>query len=345
MNHIYQWNKKSSPYNSLNIYAKYLGTLIEKIWGIESTYIYPDTDNYIDIIKEATQEKSTSIIFWHYGVFDPNIKYIEDYSKVVFIYHNITPAKYFWLTNPLSSLRAIGTYIQLLLLPRKANWITVSDFNRICLKPFGFKRIESCPLIPYNVSNRKYSKNTECTLLYVGRIIENKNCINLLLYIKRLAKMYNKTIRFIIVGECTTSNFYKLYFQKVLGKLQKIDNLKLEWIANVDTEKLHELYQSCWLYVSTSLHEGLGMPVCEAILHGTPAIYMECGGQESVLNSLGMIPLGNSNKFADKVLELISDENKRNSLLEAQISELKKKDWPKSRAIVSEIYGKYIISD
>lgn len=30
MNHIYQWNKKSSPYNSLNIYAKYLGTLIEK---------------------------------------------------------------------------------------------------------------------------------------------------------------------------------------------------------------------------------------------------------------------------------------------------------------------------
>ena len=87
------------------------------------------------------------------------------------------------------------------------------------------------------------------------------------------------------------------------------------------------------------------MPVCEAILHGTPAIYMECGGQESVLNSLGMIPLGNSNKFADKVLELISDENKRNSLLEAQISELKKKDWPKSRAIVSEIYGKYIISD
>lgn len=47
MNHIYQWNKKSSPYNSLNIYAKYLGTLIEKIWGIESTYIYPDTDNYI----------------------------------------------------------------------------------------------------------------------------------------------------------------------------------------------------------------------------------------------------------------------------------------------------------
>lgn len=58
-----------------------------------------------------------------------------------------------------------------------------------------------------------------------------------------------------------------------------------------------------------------------------------------------MIPLGNSNKFADKVLELISDENKRNSLLEAQISELKKKDWPKSRAIVSEVYGKYIISD
>lgn len=78
--------------------------------------------------------------------------------------------------------------------------------------------------------------------------------------------MYNKTIRFIIVGECTTSNFYKIYFQKVLGELQKIDNLKLEWIANVDTEKLHELYQSCWLYVSTSLHEGLGMPVCEAIL-------------------------------------------------------------------------------
>ena len=72
---------------------------------------------------------------------------------------------------------------------------------------------------------------------------------------------------------------------------------------------------------------------------------MERGGKESVKKKKGMKQKGKRKKRADKELEIISDENKRNSLLYAQISELKKKDWPKARAIVSEVYGKYIISD
>ena len=343
MKKIYHWNKKSSPYNSLNIYAHFIGDMFNEIYGIESSYIYPDTDNFQQVIRELTQPDSDVVIFWHYGVFDYNIRYITDFSKVVFVYHNITPAKYFWLTNPISSLRAIGTYMQLYFLNENMKWITVSTFNKNCLARFHFKNINECPVIPYMIKYGTINavKQESCTLLYVGRITENKNCLKLIDCIKEFAQLYHSSINFVVVGKCS-SKLYGILFEKAWNKLSSIKHLKCKWYSDLDEKSLVSLYQSSWLYVTTSLHEGLGMPVCEAILNGTPAIYLECGGQESILNSIGMVELKKENVFATKILELIVNPEKKERLLQMQNKELRKKAYPNCKQLIKNIYGKYI---
>lgn len=346
MKKIYQWNKKSNRYNSLNIYAHFLGDIFEDIWGVKSEYIYPSMKDCGKIIKNITQKGSNNIIFWHYGVFDPYIRYIQDYSNVVFVYHNITPAIFFWKTDILSSMRAIGTYLQLMYLPKKTNWITVSQFNKECLFQFKFKNIKECEIvpssIPVTINAIRNSKEQTCTLLYVGRIIENKNCIELLSYIKTIATQYNKKITFIVVGKYTENNRYGQSFKEEWEKLQSIENLTLKWYLDIEEDMLNHLYKKSWIYVSTSLHEGFGIPVCEAILNGTPAVYLECGGQEKVLDNRGMIKQTNKIKFPQYVLSLIQSETLRENLLNQQYEVLKYKCYPNNKTLIKKIYGIYI---
>ena len=64
-----------------------------------------------------------------------------------------------------------------------------------------------------------------------------------------------------------------------------------------------------------SLHEGFGMPVCEAIAANTPALYIECGGTETALEGEGMVLKKDMEIYWIKVLELLSDQNKLYLLL------------------------------
>ncbi len=346
MKTIYQWVKDSNPYNSLHIYAKYLNEAFSKIYKCNTKIIHPRISSYEKIISKITQSDCEDIVFWHYGVYDSNMKYIIDSSKVLFVFHNITPAKYFWLTDPLSSLRAIGTYLHLILLSKEIKWITPTTFNKTILNSFGFKNIDVCPFIPINRELFDYSnisKNNKVSLLFVGRIIENKNCIALIQQITILASLLtNKQIELVIVGKIPQNTLYGYKFKKLLAAKNKIENLHIINIENVGDEELYSCYKNSYLYVTMSLHEGLGIPVCESIYNGTPALYLECGGQESVLNSIGMIPLSHRNSFHKYIYDLIIDKDKRDVLLQSQLKIVKELTVPNIYDSIKNTYGKYL---
>ena len=68
-----------------------------------------------------------------------------------------------------------------------------------------------------------------------------------------------------------------------------------------------------------SRHEGFGAPPCQAISFGTPALFLECGGTESVLGRAGCVSREEGqNRFADRILELLANEEARAELLQEQ---------------------------
>jgi len=337
---IFFWVAASSPYNSIQIQIELTAKIISKLFNVETQVLHPKTDQIRRKLKEISKTNQT--IFWHYGGFDTYLNIFEKNRNITFIYHNITPSIFFWKTEPLVSIRSIIGKIQLNLINKKHKWITMSDYNVNELNVAGFKNIFLCPNIISKSSIEPTFKSKEISLLFVGRIAPNKNCIALLEQVEKVATQLQIPINLVIVGSAKRGcRFGKKFSEKYL-ELKKHQYLKTYWEKEINEEKLSALYKKSWLYISMSLHEGFGVPACESIANGTPALYLECGGQESVLEKIGMVQKNEADQFHTKIIEIISNEDMRQQLHEKQIDIVSKFISPEVDNLVFQAYKQII---
>lgn len=89
------------------------------------------------------------------------------------------------------------------------------------------------------------------------------------------------------------------------------------WIdmhENVSGSALADLYRGASLYVLSSVEEGLGIPLLEAMSTGLPVVTTRCGGPESVVveGETGLFtPVGDAAALADKMGALLLDVEAR----------------------------------
>lgn len=326
----------SSPYNSIRLQIDNISNILQVLFNVEIVIIHPGINNFRHKIKNAILRKE--IVFWHYGGFDEYLNsFIRD-KNIIYVYHNITPSKYFWNTEPLVAIRSIIGKLQMKFIPKNNLWITMSRYNKNELTKFSFNNIVVCPNIVTSGCEFYVSKNKEITLLFVGRIAQNKNCILLLEQIKKVAVELKKTVNLTIVGAVKPKSRYGIRFINQFKKNQHHEYFKINWISNVNDEELKILYKESWLYVSMSLHEGFGLPACESIMNGTPALYLECGGQESVLKNIGMVSIADQNNFYKYVIDLIVNEKCRKKLLQNQFDIVNNYSSPKIDKVIYDIY-------
>lgn len=234
---------------------------------------------------QAARQRLSAFTIYHYGSFDLWAFRFAYRKDSLFVFHNVTAPKYLWRWSPLVALRAIAAEIQLTALPRRTKWVAVSEFNRDVLLRKGFRDVQVVPcMLPPQKST---IKTQHPTLLFVGRISPSKDPISLLDCYEHLVRgNTNAFPSLVIVGTAKPRCRYARAFEKRFREVRRY--YPVTWhrypIAYSD---LQDLYGRCWLYISTSRHEGFGIPVLEAITAGTPAIYMRCGGTESVLRGEG----------------------------------------------------------
>jgi glycosyltransferase involved in cell wall biosynthesis len=93
----------------------------------------------------------------------------------------------------------------------------------------------------------------------------------------------------------------------------------------VSDEELKHLYSSCFAYVFPSLHEGFGLPALEAMSCGAPVI---ASNRTSIPEVVGMnealFDPTSARSIADKIMEVIRDEEFRKRLLAHAVSQRKK---------------------
>ncbi len=101
-------------------------------------------------------------------------------------------------------------------------------------------------------------------LLYTGTIEKRKN---LLTVIKALDKLGDKAPPLIAIGKSTK------YLNEIKNYL-KISRQKMEvsFLTEVNNEELNIIYSLANLFIYTSLFEGFGIPLIEAMAHGIPCI-------------------------------------------------------------------------
>ncbi|MEM7331960.1 MAG: glycosyltransferase [Chloroflexota bacterium] len=159
--------------------------------------------------------------------------------------------------------------------------VTPSDYSIV---PYGIVPVDDEKIRPFSLQ----APPEKFTVLYLGRLEKRKGIRDLFQAIPTVLKTVPNA-EFIIAGadNSTRDGFleqhgmdYATYFQKTYPTLAK----HVSFLGQVSEEKLHQLYQSCDLFVAPSLYESFGLIYIEAMNYAKPVIGCRAGGIPEVID-------------------------------------------------------------
>jgi len=145
-------------------------------------------------------------------------------------------------------------------------------------------------------------------LLYIGTIEERKNLLGLV----KAIKQSKFDIPLVIVGN------KKDYFKQVMEYVADNNfSNRLIFLENISTQQLVYLYNLAKIYISSSIFEGFGIPIIEALASKVPVIahkdscFPEAGGAYTQYTDVL-----NSELFSAIIDKVLEDENLQKQMIE-----------------------------
>lgn len=211
---------------------------------------------------------------------------------------------------------------------RKTNFITISESSKKDMIKLGIAEDRISVVFP-GVDLKKLKpaeKSEKPTVLYLGRLKEYKSVD---LFIKSAKKVVSKipNAQFIIAGDGEERiNLVRL--SRRLGLRNKV-----KFLGKVTEEEKVQLYQKAWVFVNPSYMEGWGMTSIEANACGTPVIASDVPGLRDSVNNPEtgyLVKYGDTKDFAKKIIDLLTDNKKREYMSKMSIQWAKSFDWKAS---------------
>ena len=247
----------------------------------------------------------------------------------ILIYHNITPTDLLVGLPHLQAYSKLGREQLRKLRPLVSAALADSEYNAIELHALGFAPVQTCTLLfdTAELRSRAISRSPTgiFTILFVGRVIESKGQLDLILAYAQFRAKFASPSRLVLVGKCDVESAYF----KQLEALAYSDKLRSHVILTglVSDEELDAHYAAADLYVSLSRHEGFGVPLVEAMANGVPVLAWPCG---AVPYTLGKgAPLLTSREAEDVAVHMVSlasDSELRASIVRKQYTSLARFD-------------------
>lgn len=236
------------------------------------------------------------LVLHHYGIASPAVEvFLAAGGRKILVYHNITPAEYFagFDDAVAAQLRLARAELPVIARQVQAVW-TVSQFNARELVSLGIANVKVFPL-PFSPVSRSQAPDPHIlrklrgplkNILFVGRIAPNKRVEDLILAFAWYHRGINPYSRLLIVGSPQSAPRYFTMLRMLAGDLV-LPNVCFEGFAS--PAGLLAYYQVADLYVSTSAHEGYGLPLVEAMAHGIPVIARAVGGTPEAMDGAGLL--------------------------------------------------------
>jgi glycosyltransferase involved in cell wall biosynthesis len=216
------------------------------------------------------------------------------------------------LRRPFSDL---AQFLEMKLMPfvyRNIQIITVSESSKKDILAHGITKIE--PIVIHNgIDHERYTPGKKAAsplVVYLGRLKQYKNIPVFLQAAKRIRTVVPDA-RFIIGGDGEEMRSLKK-LAKQLGLTERVT-----FTGKVSEAEKIALYKKAWVFVNPSLREGWGITTIEANACGTPVVASNVPGlRDSVKNPYTgyLVPFGNANAFAVKILTLLADTKRRRAM-------------------------------
>ena len=246
-------------------------------------------------------------------------------DRLVSIYHNITPARFFLGFHPhLAGLCHHGRRELAAFAPRTELALGDSEFNRRELEEAGYARTGVLPIVvdlslydrpPSRVVLRRYD-DQRTNLLFVGRMIPNKKIEDLIRVFAAYQRYVDPVSRLLLVGD---TRGHERYFQRLL---ELVDHLRLDEVVftgQVDDDDLYAYYRLADAFLCLSEHEGFCVPLQEAMVFGVPVIAYDAGAVRETLKGGGVLLKEKRPELVAELLhEVIRDGALREGVLATQ---------------------------
>jgi len=257
-------------------------------------------------------------------------------GRLVCIFHNITPARFFGRFAPdLARLSHLGRRELSALAPKAELGLGVSELNRRELAEAGFRRTAVLPYVfDFEVYRRPGSRvirslyeDGHRNILFVGRIVPNKR-IEDLLRAYALYRRTNRRCRLLLVGDDRVPGGYQARLQEMVSR-HGLEGVV--FTGHVDQDDLNAYYSLADVFLCLSEHEGYGVPLVEAMSFGVPVIAYAAGAVAETLRGGGLLLDDKSPEVVSELLHLIlSDASFRGAVLASQrraLAQLRRADF------------------
>lgn len=177
------------------------------------------------------------------------------------------------------------------------------------------------------------------TLMYVGGIDPNKNIPGLLQILKDVVASI-PNVRLIIAGKIQQQKNY----QEILDLIKNYnleDNVSLP--GYVSDDELMALYRICSVFVFSSLYEGFGFPVCEAMAAGIPVVAANTSSIPEIAgDSCLLYDPEKPSEGSRMVQEILNNENLKSTLKYEGPLQARKFPWSKTGEKTLAVYERLL---
>lgn len=249
-------------------------------------------------IPAVDEVDAGNILIYHLSTgSELNYKIAEYPCKKILIYHNITPANYFYGYNHKAWWTTLQGERSLHYLADKVDYILAdSSYNRKSLKETQFEcKIDVLPiLIPFSDYEKepdtqiieRYGNDDYINILFIGRIAPNKKQEDIIKAFYLYQRKYNRKTRLFLVGRFEK---YDTYYQKLEDYVRMLGAENVIFTGSIKFSEILAYYRVADLFLCMSEHEGFCVPLVEAMYFNIPIIAYNSSAIAETLGDAGIL--------------------------------------------------------
>lgn len=313
-------------------------------WGHAADVWAPDIDpdledegrRYAEFAGKPRGD-AKDVVILHYALASPMSDHLLAFQgRRVLLHHNVTPPEFFlpWDAEMVricargrDEVKRLRGHVDLALAD--------SEFSRRELEQEGFERTGVLPIYldftryreqPGPVMRRMLDDG-RTNLLFVGRLAPNKRQEDLIRLASYWKRFVSPAVRLVLVGRfprrATGQGLpMRAHYYDALQAFAYEEGLTPEEVffaGHVEHDDLLACYATADVFVSTSEHEGYGVPLVEAMLMGVPVLARRAAAVAFTLGEGGITFDGREiAEIAETARSLVTDQTLRGRVLASQ---------------------------
>lgn len=279
-----------------------------------------------DLGELEAKAHGADLLVYHASIGDPHVAsfLLDQPQRLVLVYHNITPPEYFAGIDPaFASLLTAGRSQLLALRRRVLKALAVSPFNARELEALGYRDVDVSPLPvdlaavaalePDPATARRLREEVGGPIvLFVGQLLPHKRP-DLLLQAHHVLSTYLLPEAHLVLVGPSPMEGYRRALERLVEELA-LDAHITGWVRQ---EELVAFYRAASCFVTMSEHEGLCVPLLEAMTFGVPVVARAYAAiPETVAGAGVVLPAdADASLAAEAAYEVISNETLREALV------------------------------